>query len=190
MIKVTEFYKNLPKLETTHLLLRKVTLDDLHDIFTYSSDGEVTQHLRWGPHKTPEDTKAYLCEVMKEYQDGQDGPWGIEHRVTGHVIGHIHLMAIDAFHRKAQVGFVCSKDFHSTGMIPEAMREVMSYSFEIMGLNRLEGLCLVEDRWTRGVMEEVGMVKEGLLRESNFQKGAFRDFVMYALLKRDFQHHG
>jgi ribosomal-protein-alanine N-acetyltransferase len=123
---------------------------------------------------------------MKEYQDGQDGPWGIEYRDTGRVIGHVHLMAIDAYHQKAQVGFVSSKAFRSTGLIPEAVRKVFSYSFDTIGLNRLEGLCLVEDQWARSVIEEVGMVREGLLRDFNFQKGAFRDFVMYALLKREF----
>jgi ribosomal-protein-alanine N-acetyltransferase len=96
MIKVNEIYKNLPRLETPHFILRKMTVDDLQDMFAYSSDEEVTRFLRWGPHRTLEETECYIREVLREYEEGQDGPWGIEYRQTGRVVGSIHLMAISA----------------------------------------------------------------------------------------------
>ena len=186
-IEVAELYRSLPRLDTRRLVLRKLAPEDLQGVFAYASDPEVTQHLRWGPHRTQGQTKTYLDQVLQEYQTGQDGPWGMEYKDTGRLIGSIHLMAISAQHRKAEIGFVLSRTRWNRGLATEALRCVLAYSFETIGLNRLEGLCLVENHAAKRVLEKVGMVREGLLRESLFQKGAFRDFELYAILKRDHQ---
>jgi ribosomal-protein-alanine N-acetyltransferase len=83
VMKVREFYRNLPRLETARLILRTVTMGDVEDIFVYSSDEEVTRFLRWGPHRTREETERYVREVLREYKEGADGPWGVECRETG-----------------------------------------------------------------------------------------------------------
>ena len=186
MIKVNEIYKNLPGLETPRLILRKVALDDLEDVFAYSSDGEVTRFLRWGPHRTLEETESYIREVLREYDEGRDGPWAVEHRQTGRVVGSVHLMAISAQHSKAEIGFVLSRSHWNRGLISEALTRVLEYSFESIGLNRIEGFCLLDNRAGIGVLEKVGMKREGVLREYLFQKGALRDFVVYSMLKRDY----
>lgn len=187
MVKVNEIYRNLPVLETTRLILRKMAMNDLQDVFAYSSDDEVTRFLRWGPHAAPEETENYLREVLREYRAGQDGPWGVEYKQTGKVVGSIHLMAISAQHSKAEIGFVLSKPYWNRGLMSEALARVLQYSFESIGLNRIEGLCLVDNLAAKRVMEKVGMKQEGVLREYLFQKGAFRDFSLYSMLKREYQ---
>jgi ribosomal-protein-alanine N-acetyltransferase len=64
---------------------------------------------------------------------------------------------------------------------------VLEYSFESIRLNRIEAFCLVENRDGIGVVKKVGMKQEGTLREYLFQKGALRDFDLYAMLKRDYE---
>lgn len=187
MIEITEPYRSLPRLDTQRLVLRKIEPKDLQDIFAYASDPEVARHLRWGPHKTQGETKTYLDQVLQEYQTGQDGPWGMEYKNTARLIGSIHLMAVSAQHRKAEIGFVLSKAYWNRGLATEALRRVLAYSFKTVGLNRVEGLCLAENHAARRVLEKVGMVREGLMREYLFQKGTFRDFELYAILRRDYQ---
>jgi ribosomal-protein-alanine N-acetyltransferase len=164
-----------------------LTLDDLEDMFAYSSDEETTRFLRWGPHKTLAETESYLREVLRQYERDQDGPWGVEHRQSSRLIGAIHLMAINAQHSKAEIGFVLSRSYWNKGLMFEALARVLEYAFESIGLNRIEGFCLVENRAGMRVMEKVGMKQEGVLREHLFQKRAFRDFCLYAMLKRDYQ---
>ena len=36
-----QFYKNIPSLETSRLILRKMKLDDLDDIFEYASEKKL-----------------------------------------------------------------------------------------------------------------------------------------------------
>ena len=96
-------------------------------------------------------------------------------------------MAISAQHSKAEIGFVLSRPYWNKGLISEALTSVLEYSFEHIGLNRIEGFCLVDNRAGIAVLEKVGMKREGQLRDYLFQKESFRDFVVYAMLKREYQ---
>ena len=95
-------------------------------------------------------------------------------------------MAISAQHSKA-VGFALSSSNWNRGLMSEALTRVLEHSFESIGLNRIEGFCLVDIRVGIRVMEKVGMEQEEVLREYLFQKGAFRDFGVYSVLKRDYE---
>jgi len=185
MIEPEEIYRHLATLETERLILRKLTLSDLEDVFAYSSDEVVTRHLRWGPHETLAQTERYLRDVLEGYREGRDGPWGIEHRETGKVIGAIHLFSIQPLHKRAEIGFVLSRDYWKRGLACEALARVLCFAFEEVGLNRIEGYCLLENRAGERVMEKAGMQREGVLWDYVYQKGAFRSFSVYAVLGRE-----
>lgn len=183
----TDLYRHLPRLETPRLVLRKATQDDVPDIFLYASDLQVTRYLRWGPHPNMDATRSHVDEVLRQYDRGEDGPWFIEYKDTGTVLGHIHLMEIESRHRKAQVGFVLSQDYWNRGMMTEALGKVLEFSFTHLGMNRIEGWCILQNRAGARVMEKNGMQKEGSLRDYLFQKDRFWDFSVYAMLRRDFE---
>ena len=187
MIDVRDFYQHLPILEAERLVLRPFTLADIPDIFVYASDPQVTRFLFWGPHVNQQQTENYIRTVLGEYEKGEDGPWGIELRETGKIIGSIHLMDLDAKHRKSEVGFVLAKAYHNQGIMTEALREVLVFALNELGLNRVEGFCAADNLASAAVMQKVGMQQEGVLRDYLFQKDAFKDFILYAILKRDFE---
>ena len=181
-----DFYMNLPRLETKNLVLRKATIRDAAEIFGYSSDREVTRFLRWGPHQIIKDTEKYINAVLEQYQADQDGPWAIEYKFTGVVIGHIHLMELDEQPKKAQVGFVLSRNYWNKGIMTEALGKVLEYSFYGLRLNRMEAMCIRENRAAARVLEKAGMRKEGELPGYLFQKGKYWDFQLYAVLRDEF----
>jgi ribosomal-protein-alanine N-acetyltransferase len=67
---------------------------------------------------------------------------------------------------------------------------VLQFAFEDLGLNRAEAHCLVENRAGERLLEKAGMQREGVLREYLYQKGAFRDFSVYAILGRMMEQRG
>jgi ribosomal-protein-alanine N-acetyltransferase len=184
---IKDLYQNLPRLETPRLVLRKITQKDVPDIFVYSSDAEVTRYLRWEPHQTISDTEKYVDEVLRQYSQGQDGPWLIENNDNHTAIGHIHLMEIEIQHQKAQVGFVLSKGYWNKGIMTEALKKVLEYAFTHLGMNRIEGWCITQNRAGAHVMEKSGMRQEGELRDYLFQKGVFWDFSVYSMLRKEFE---
>ena len=49
------------------IYLRKFNLNDANDLFEYASNENVTRYLTWNPHKSIEETKAYLSNVATKY---------------------------------------------------------------------------------------------------------------------------
>ena len=183
----SDFYKNLPLLETERLILRKFTIEDANDYFIFASDPSVTKLLRWGPHPNKEYTLQYLQGVLKDYSQGEDGPWGIECKSTKKVIGSIHIMQLNTYHKKAEIGFVLAQTQWKNGYMTEALNKVLEYSFTELSLNRIEALCIPENYAATKVLEKTGMQIEGLFRQYEFLKGNFVGVKSFSILKADYQ---
>ncbi|MEN6357878.1 MAG: GNAT family N-acetyltransferase [Armatimonadota bacterium] len=186
-MKEADFYKNLPRLETERLVIRKYTLEDIDDYYGFASDPEVTKFLRWGPHPNWSYTSEYIQGVLDSYSDGKDTPWGIEHKAEKKIIGSIHIMQLDLYHKKAQIGFVLARTYWGNGYMVEAVNTVFEYCFTKLQLNRIEGLCIPENNAGVRVMQKTGMKLEGLLRQCQYQKSEFRDFQIFAILRSDYK---
>lgn len=61
----------------------------------------------------------------------------------------------------------------------------MKYSFESLYLNRIWGKTMAKNPTSSKVMMNVGMRKEGLLKQDIFQSGVFEDIHIYGLTKSD-----
>jgi ribosomal-protein-alanine N-acetyltransferase len=182
VIPAADFYRDLPLLRTRRLLLRPLCLGDAEDYFEFGSDPGVTQFLRWGPHPSPAATKEYLQGVVQEYPAGRDGPWGIELRENGKLVGAVHLMNIEAAHSSANIGIVVARSYWRIGLATESLEAVTDCVFRRVGLHRLQALCHTENSAACALFERVGFRHEGTLRHYAIQKGAHTDFHVYGLL--------
>lgn len=182
-----DFYRNLPCLETERLIIRKYTLEDVDDYFAFASDAEVTRFLRWGPHPNRDYTLEYIQGVLDEYAAGKDSSWGIELRTEKRIIGTMHIMHLDLYHRKAHVGFALARVHWNNGYATEALGKVLEHCFAELSLNRIEAFCIPENRAAVRVLEKAGMQSEGVLRQYQCQKGECRDFELFSILRSDYE---
>jgi RimJ/RimL family protein N-acetyltransferase len=53
------------KLETTHLIIRPITLTDKNEIFNCRSDIETNKYLGWIP-KTIDDVENFIGKISKQ----------------------------------------------------------------------------------------------------------------------------
>lgn len=68
----------------------------------------------------------------------------------------------------------------------EAVREVIRFGFETMGLNRIQSAAKPENIGSWRVLEKCGMTFEGLQRECQKAKGIFHDLKFYSILKSEY----
>jgi RimJ/RimL family protein N-acetyltransferase len=184
--EVREALKALPTLETDRLILRKMTLDDAEAIFAYASDPEVTRYVTWETHHSIEDSRAFLELALDKYESGGEPDWGIVYKGDHHFVGACGLVTWETVHARAEVGFVLSREYWGRGLMPEAVRALFSFGFDMMNLNRIEARCIAENVASARVMEKAGMTHEGTLRQREYIKGAHRDMKLYAILKGEF----
>lgn len=184
---VESVFHNLSTIETPRLILRQLCLEDVADVFAYTSDPDVARHTSWYPHRTIENSRQFVEWVIKRYDAGQPAPWGVQHKVDTKIIGTCGFGAWIVEHSRAEIGYAIAKPYWNQGLVTEAVRKVLSYGFTSMNLNRIEATCVPENVGSWRVMEKVGMRREGILRQWVFSKDQFMDIAMYSILRSEWE---
>jgi [ribosomal protein S5]-alanine N-acetyltransferase len=186
-MELADIYSDLPFFETERLILRKIKIDDVEDMFVYGSDPEVSRYVTWNQHQSISDTQEFVEFILAQYDSGRLAPWGIEWKETGKLIGTIDFVSWNTNHHFAEIGYVISRDYWGKGITTEAAKELIKFGFTNMGLERIQAKCFVENIGSERVMEKAGMSFEGILRKSMLIKGKHRDLKMYSILKEEFE---
>jgi ribosomal-protein-alanine N-acetyltransferase len=186
-MKVEEIFANLPELETDRLLLRKVTFDDLLDFYEYSSDPQVAEYTSWEPHTSIEQSRKIIAGYVENYAKGEVAPWGLVYKAEKKFLGTVGYLYWNPLHFVAQVGWAINRNYWNMGYTTEAMRVVVDFGFERMGLNRISAVCEYENLASERVMEKVGMRSEGVSRQVSFEKGRFITLKRYAILRSEWK---
>lgn len=178
--------KNLPDLETGRLLLRGLRPEDAEALFGYASDPEVARYVTWDAHRTVEDSRAFLRAAAADRESGEEPGWGIVYKAEGKLIGTCGLINYSAEHARVELGYALSRDYWGRGIMTEAVRAVISFSFQNLSLNRIEARCFAENTASARVMEKAGMTYEDTLRQREFRKSSYRDMKVYSILRDEF----
>ncbi|MGM9986281.1 MAG: GNAT family N-acetyltransferase [Bacillaceae bacterium] len=183
MLEMKDLYKHLPTLETERLLLRKITLEDVGDMYEYASDHEVTKFVTWYPHQSLIETRSFIEYVLQQYKKNKVAPWGIEYKENGKLIGTIDFVWWDKQKRHAEIGYAISKHYWGKGLTTEAASALVQFGFEQMDLVRIQARCLVDNIASKRVMEKIGMSFEEMKKKEILVKGEFKDIEIYAIRK-------
>lgn len=166
-------------LETERLILRKFKLEDAEEIFkNWGSDDEVTRYVRWSTHKTIEDTKEYLESVMEKYRNNEF-EWALSLKDTGELIG-----AMGAFiseDDRYEIGYNTARIHWRKGYTTEALRAVMNYLINEVGIKRFRCSHAKLNPASGAVMQKVGFkyVKDEFVEK--FDKSENFDTKVYYL---------
>ncbi len=170
-------------IQTARLVLRRMVPDDAEAIFaTYAQDEEVTRFLVWHPHRSVEDTEAYVASCIQAWDKGTEFTWAIRKEDEA-LIGAIALR-VTGF--KADFGYVLARSYWGNGHMAEALRPVVDWALAQPTIFRVWGVCDVENLASARVMEKVGMTREGILRRLVIHpqmSDTPRDCFCYSLVK-------
>jgi RimJ/RimL family protein N-acetyltransferase len=170
------------RIETARLVLRKPAPADAEAIFSrYSGDAEVTRFLGWARHRSLEQTHAFLRYSDKEWQRWPAGPYLLEAKPAGALIGGTGLAFETPF--RAATGYVLARDSWGAGYASEALRAMVSLAAELR-VRRLYALCHPDNPASQRVLEKCEFAREGVLRRyvefPNLQPGEPVDVVCYS----------
>ena len=175
----------MPVLETPRLRLRRFQQDDLEECFTWASDEEVTRYAFWQAHRHPSETQQFLDFCFAEYEQRGIGPWAVEWKETGAVIGNCTFGLLDPTNLRVEIAYFFARPQWGKGFALEALLALLRFGFDELGVNRMEARCMVPNLASERVMQKAGMQYEGILREFVYAKGRFHDMKVYALLRSE-----
>ena len=122
-------------LTSERLTLRPWRESDLSDFYAYARVDGVGQLAGWKPHRNLEESRAILSHFIAgkhvfalEHQGKVIGSLGIEKYNEGNYPELADLQG-------RELGYVLSKDYWGRGLMPEAVRTVIAYLFDGIGLD-------------------------------------------------------
>jgi len=145
-------------IETLRLILRRPVAGDAQAIFDrYANDPEVTRFLSWPRHRTVEDSVAFIGFSDSAWSGGHGGPYLIESRKTGVVLGGAGFIFEEP--EIISVGYVLAKDAWGHGYATEALSALVGAA-ENMRCSRLVAYCHPAHKATIRVLEKCGFTLE------------------------------
>lgn len=146
-------HKGTVPLETERLMLRRLKLDDAQAVYdTWASDPEVTKYLPWNAHSSVEVTIKWLWQVKKEYNDTACYDWGIVLKETGQLIGSMGAVREDGEPDRIEMGYCIGKPYWNRGYATEALRRIIRYLSEDVGIKHFTAKHAAENPASGAVM--------------------------------------
>jgi RimJ/RimL family protein N-acetyltransferase len=173
-------------IRTERLLLRPLHQDDLPHLQQYMTRSEFYRYLPI-VEQTPGTVAVFLEQRLAEAKEIDKPHWAVEPHGAGHLIGTVRLSITSNEHRIAEIGYGINSDFQGLGYMTEAVQAALNFGFGELGLHRIWATTDVENVASCRVLEKVGMVQEGLLRQDKLVRGQWRDSFLYAVLEGELE---
>jgi ribosomal-protein-alanine N-acetyltransferase len=182
-IDLSRFFENHPTLETERLILREVTVADAADLHEYFSDPETAVYIPHTALTSISQTEEILARNAKYLAAKESFRFAIVGKLDGKVIGTIDLHNFGAQNHRMEVGYVFTRAYWGFGYATEAVKEVIRFAFEEMGVHRIEAECETENIRSIHLLERCGMTREAIRMENEINKGTFVSNYVYAIVR-------
>ena len=156
-------YENYMILETERLILRPLTRADAETAYYgWTGDPEANKYVSWLPHRSVEDAVQWLRDVAWNQTNAGGIPrdnyiWGFVLKNTGELFGSGGLIWEKDW-QLYQVGYNINKSYWNKGYTTEAMRAVLRYAAQTLGIKRIAGGHAKENPASARVIEKLGFV--------------------------------
>jgi ribosomal-protein-alanine N-acetyltransferase len=87
--------------------------------------------------------------------------------------------------QSAALGYWIGERYARQGHSHAALRAILPFVFQVLGLHRLEAACIPENEPSRRLLIKVGFREEGRARRYLQIAGDWRDHILFALLEDD-----
>ncbi len=175
-------------IETERLILRRFKIEDAEAMYkNWASDEEVTKFLTWPPHNSVEITKDILKNWINDYKNEDSYNWAITIKENGdEPIGSIGVVDSNERINMVHIGYCISKKWWNKGITSEALKALVKYFFEEVGVNRVESRHDPNNPNSGKVMMKCGMKYEGTMRQADINNQGICDYSMYGILAKEY----
>lgn len=123
-------------LETNRLILREWKMTDVYDMFEYASMDDVGIAAGWPKHDSLEISQTIVESFVNEHNE-----YAIVLKESNKVIGSIGIKnsSMDKLGNVDQrcLGYVLNKNYWGLGIMPEAVKRVIAYLFDDVGVEAI-----------------------------------------------------
>jgi RimJ/RimL family protein N-acetyltransferase len=174
-----------PTLRTARLLLRPFTDADQDAIYALHSNPRVLRYWDSPPWRDRARAESFIAACKEMEQEGSGARLAMER--AGEFIGWCALMKWNPEFRSARMGYCLDEPAWGQGFATEAVGAMLQWALDTLDLNRVQAEVDTRNPASGRVLEKLGFVREGTLREDCIVDGEVSDSWVYGLLRRDWK---
>lgn len=174
-----------PTLETERLRLRPFNDADADGLFALQSDAYVLRYWDSPPWTDQSSVARFLAGNQRMAEDGSGARVAIERTADQAFLGWCTFNSWNPDFRSASLGFCLNQASWGHGYATEAARALLDWAFKTLDLNRVQAEVDTRNAASARVLEKLGFLREGTLREDCIVNGDISDSWIYGLLRRD-----
>lgn len=176
-------FSPFPNLLSDRLRLRRITADDVYEVFLLRSDPETMKYIPRPLAKNKTDAMDHITMVNKGVADNTSINWAITMKEDNKLIGMICLIRMQPENFRTEIGYILHPAYHGMGIMHEAVGVLINYAFNILGFHSLEAVIDPENKASEQVLLKHNFLKEAHYKENTFYDGKFLDAVVYSLIR-------
>ena len=135
------------------------------------------------PHPYPEGAaESWIAAHPEAYTAAREATFAITLLDNGALLGAISLLDMAGEHARAELGYWIGVDHWSRGYCTEAVRRLLQFGREELGITRFVGRCLGRNAASARVMVKAGMLLEGRLQQHMLRNGRYEDMLLFGLV--------
>jgi RimJ/RimL family protein N-acetyltransferase len=174
-----------PTLRTARLLLRPFGDEDAAALFALQSNGHVLRYWDAPAWSDPSHALGFIAACRQMADEGTGVRLAVERLSDGRFIGWCTSNRWNPGHRSASLGYCFDDAAWGHGYATEATGVLLTWAFDHLDMNRVQAETDTRNLASARVLEKLGFVREGLLREDCVVNGDVSDSWVFGLLRRE-----
>lgn len=176
-----------PTLHTARLGLRPFDDADADDLFALQSNAHVLRYWDAPPWSERQQAERFLTTCRQMAEDGSGARLAVDRATDGTFIGWCSLARWNPDFRSASLGYCFQEAVWGQGYATEAAGALLDWAFDTLDLNRVQAQADTRNMASARVLEKLGFLREGTLREDCVVNGEVSDSWVYGLLRREWR---
>jgi [ribosomal protein S5]-alanine N-acetyltransferase len=176
-----------PTLHTTRLRLRPFGEADADALFALHGNAYVLRYWDAPPWSELARAERFIAACRQLADEGTGARLAMERASDGSFLGWCSLTGWNPDYRSASLGYCLNEAASGQGYATEAARALLQWAFDTLDLNRVQAETDTRNVASARVLEKVGFVREGTLREDCVVNGDVSDSWVYGLLRREWR---
>ncbi|MBO8173313.1 MAG: GNAT family N-acetyltransferase [Bacillaceae bacterium] len=176
-----------PELQTERLMLVQVQKEHAESFYAIMSRDEVTRYYGMDSLNSLDEAVKIIESFQDTFESKMGIRWGIVLKETGEFVGTVGLNHLSLWNKRAEVGFELHPSHWHKGIATEAVKEVIRYAFEDLGLFRIGAVTYPQNEPSIQLLKRLGFSKEGLLRGYLYQHNQSHDALLFSVLRTEWK---
>ncbi|WP_030804137.1 GNAT family N-acetyltransferase [Streptomyces sp. NRRL F-2799] len=176
-----------PMLHTARLRLRPFTGADADVLFALHSSTFVMRYWDSPPWDERARAERFIHMCGKMADEGTGVRVAVERACDGAFVGWCGLSELNPDYRSASLGYILAEAMWGHGYATEAATALLRWAFDTLDLNRVQAETDTRNVASARVLEKIGFMREGTLREDCVVNGEVSDSWVFGLIRREWR---